>query len=490
LEDFFPGRSNISPQELIETAQQLGVDEELLPLPQEIGSIFMQVGARSGQSICRAHFWRLMAVLQERFHCQRQVEHQARMQCLAHANRSGPSNTIFGLGAFLECLLKLALHRLGSKGATEIQRASPSWWKCVWLLVLLGGRFAEHAKMNQHYKRIRSTAMLYGHVPGSRVPSKSRQSLPRASTVLLPPAGERQRPSLTRAASNNLPMPERSRASTPVSGNHRRKHPGAEVSPTLSQKSEASAGTPKNLTPCASPKARPTSASPRFSRPSTPVANLQQQQRQRRLSKSTQLSVRTGSSLHSTPRTDLSESSTVPPSGSVVEPRPRSIMRRADSKRKVEQASVKEKDEREKEREREREKEVVARESLGQSLDTWWQCIYTRTLPMYVPPMARLTAEAQNPFHHTNAESRINGGESAEPGELCAVCLEQRSPSGWGSPGCPACSGVEEFCFPVQEHLFSELLRTPPPPTRLEDEALVEEDEDVASTSQQLSSRW
>merc|ERR1712110_206195 len=49
--------------------------------------------------------------------------------------------------------MKLALHRLGFKGLTEIQRGSPSWWKCTWLVTLLSGKFNEKlAKMRYEEK--------------------------------------------------------------------------------------------------------------------------------------------------------------------------------------------------------------------------------------------------------------------------------------------------------------------------------------------------
>ena len=62
----------------------------------------------------------------------------------------------FRCAAFVECLVKLALHRLGAKGratslgkagaltdsaevlggSLELQRGAPTWWKCTWLLPL------------------------------------------------------------------------------------------------------------------------------------------------------------------------------------------------------------------------------------------------------------------------------------------------------------------------------------------------------------------
>jgi len=72
--------------------------------------------------------------------------------------------------------------------------------------------------------------------------------------------------------------------------------------------------------------------------------------------------------------------------------------------------------------------------------------------------------ESPRLFEHASAESHVAGGGD-DPQGLCRQCLEPRSPSGWGSPGCTLCSGVEEFCMPFEEHLFSELLRTPSPPS-------------------------
>ncbi|CAK9003482.1 Uncharacterized protein SCF082_LOCUS7758, partial [Durusdinium trenchii] len=63
-----------------------------------------------------------------------------------------PTRKAFRVAAFIECLVKLALHRLGSKGQLELQRGAPTWWKCTWLLNLLGIRFMESVKDKEHHE--------------------------------------------------------------------------------------------------------------------------------------------------------------------------------------------------------------------------------------------------------------------------------------------------------------------------------------------------
>eukprot|EP00928_Gymnodinium_smaydae_P010993 TRINITY_DN14124_c0_g1_i1.p1 TRINITY_DN14124_c0_g1~~TRINITY_DN14124_c0_g1_i1.p1 ORF type:complete len:423 (-),score=89.30 TRINITY_DN14124_c0_g1_i1:32-1300(-) len=55
-----------------------------------------------------------------------------------------------GISAFIESLLKIGLHRLGFKGSSEIQRGSPAWWKCTWLLTLLNEQFREKLSVRNY----------------------------------------------------------------------------------------------------------------------------------------------------------------------------------------------------------------------------------------------------------------------------------------------------------------------------------------------------
>ena len=60
--------------------------------------------------------------------------------------------------------MKLALHRLGSKGQLELQRGAPTWWKCTWLLNLLGIRFTESVKDREHYEMLKRLVQDMHHV--------------------------------------------------------------------------------------------------------------------------------------------------------------------------------------------------------------------------------------------------------------------------------------------------------------------------------------
>lgn len=40
-------------------------------------------------------------------------------------------------------------------GQLELQRGAPTWWKCTWLLNLLGIRFTESVKDREHYEMLK-----------------------------------------------------------------------------------------------------------------------------------------------------------------------------------------------------------------------------------------------------------------------------------------------------------------------------------------------
>merc|ERR1712076_13974 len=95
--------------------------------------------------------YRALALMMEGKHRQQKIEQSKNLQCQTHKNvqekllqAEGPKDIVFGLPAFVECLLKLALHRLCFKGLSDIQRGAPAWWKCTWLLTLLNGKFSEN----------------------------------------------------------------------------------------------------------------------------------------------------------------------------------------------------------------------------------------------------------------------------------------------------------------------------------------------------------
>ena len=50
-------------------------------------------------------------------------------------------------------------------GQLELQRGAPTWWKCTWLLNLLGLRFTETVRDKEHednLKRLIGQALVWG----------------------------------------------------------------------------------------------------------------------------------------------------------------------------------------------------------------------------------------------------------------------------------------------------------------------------------------
>jgi hypothetical protein len=214
----------------------------------------------------------------------------------------------------VECLLKLALHRLGSKYSSEIQRGSPSWWKCAWLLTLLGTAFRERTLQNQYE---RSTERLIGNT--GAIPDEKETPLVRATThYKFGDEGE------------------------------------IDVVETLEHVSDSE-------------------------EPSSPSA----------------------------PRRKVCK------------------------------------------------------------VDAWLKRAQSSKRPIYIAPMDQLVIETPNLFDPDFAEQPVVNDEATSdlPGGQvsrapCSSCKEQRSPSGWGTPSCPLCSGLEDLVLPMDHHLFAPLLRT------------------------------
>jgi len=282
-EDILADRQEITAANLMEIASNLGLNSDSVPSKEELGNMMAKLGGKPGDGAMSRHqAYRMLALTQERRRCQRESQLKARLQFVAqrgmvpsvqemgaqaHADdteKLPPRGC--GLPAFVECLLKLVLHRLGSKGLSEIQRGAPAWWKCTWLLTLLSGRFNERMRLRRHEDRLQ----------------------------------------------------------------------------------ELSAG---------------------------------------------EATVSTGPS---------------------------------------------------------------------KDLDLWWQRVKCKNLPKYVPPLERLMADNPRLFDPEFAEAQVKqiNRVPASWDHPCPQCQEKVSPSGWGSPGCVLCGGIENCCLPVDDHIFSALLRT------------------------------
>jgi len=376
-EDVFQGCGNeLTPGQFLERAAQLGVDRDLFPSNEDFGEMLEQVGGsrsdvKRSVVISKCHAYRLLALVQERRRSKRAMTLQARLQCLAHVHSEGPTSIIFGLPAFTECLFKLALHRLGSKGTSEIQRGAPAWWKCTWLLTQLGGHFSDQLRLGRCDRRVRALVEVFGNTASA--PS-SRRSTPQTSPTA---AHTVQR---IKVSSRERVINALSRRPTSIENVD-----DAPIRASGSRRPSLGGGgnSPGNLT------------------------RLQKRR-------------------HTVTSVDVI-SSFPPPQAAPTSPR-----------------------------------------LVGHLLDTWWHYLYTPPLPRYIAPMERLVMDFPHLFEPSEAESPATHllGVSATGSAVDAVCLpcpqckEPRSPSGWGTPGCLRCGGIEELCLPAEDHLFGALLLT------------------------------
>ncbi|CAE8735730.1 unnamed protein product, partial [Polarella glacialis] len=166
--DVFDGSNQeVTAQILLDKAESLGYCPELQPTPEELAELMVQVGGRADGTgaMSKQLVYRLLVIAEERRQSQRNTVLRGRMMLVARREKKvqggaaavaaraeavAKEKRVFGCSAFVECLLKLVLHRLGSKGLSEIQRGAPAWWKCTWLLTLLGGRFNERVRLHRH----------------------------------------------------------------------------------------------------------------------------------------------------------------------------------------------------------------------------------------------------------------------------------------------------------------------------------------------------
>lgn len=149
VEDVFADCNELTPELLAQKAEELGVDESLMPEAHKLRAVMTEVVGRRECILDGRVVYRAIAFAMEGRNRQRQTELATRLRCLTHndseelRSEANTSDRVFGLAAFVECLLKVALHRLGFKGVSDIQRSSPAWWKCTWLLTLLANQFTE-----------------------------------------------------------------------------------------------------------------------------------------------------------------------------------------------------------------------------------------------------------------------------------------------------------------------------------------------------------
>lgn len=186
IPDLFEGIDQVALDDLLEKAQQMGVDSEFRPSPPELLDLLMQLGAEKGGKLRKSKLYRAFLLVQERARRRRGQDLRARLQCLAQGRHNAGGGGVFGLPAFVECLTKLALNRLGSKGSSDIQRGSPAWWKCTWLLTLLGGQYREHVLVMEHAQHTDRAYKLCAQSERRRLSDTGKE---RIAVTIRPPMG-------------------------------------------------------------------------------------------------------------------------------------------------------------------------------------------------------------------------------------------------------------------------------------------------------------
>lgn len=418
-EDFLRNLGDKFPvSKLFKQAEEMGLDisdpEKGYPEREKFGMMVVDHIAPGGKDMMLRphHVYSALALVQEGRRSQRRIELQSSLSCLAASpvgapatgerkmpHYSGPTTTLFGLAAFVECLLKLALHRLGGKGSNEIQRGSPAWWKCAWLIALLSGEFNKHVKRHKHEHMISEFAREAKAKVSeklSRVPeASSGMSLSSGMTPLQP--GRTSKENHTEAASK----------------------------PRLSSKAA------------------------KFASNEEPGGSAVKE--------------------HKPPRSPSRRRHTMCEQGLAEE------MALATRQHMGEEMGL---------ATRQSSKEQKARQ-----LDLWHHRTYSAQLPRYMPPLEHLLRDRPDLFDPETGEATSPKADASGWPVLCPQCNETPSPSGWGTPGCSNCSGVEELCLPISKHLFSSLLRTP----QLDRFGLIKEGDDgeeEAGTEVREGSQW
>mmetsp|Transcript_89158 Transcript_89158/g.251024 ORF Transcript_89158/g.251024 Transcript_89158/m.251024 type:complete len:657 (-) Transcript_89158:3-1973(-) len=431
VEDIFADCNELTPDLLLRKAAELGVAEHHRPRPEELTALLIEVVGRREAPMGKNLAYRAIALMQEGRMRQKQKALAARLQCLTHApvdtlrQVEGPKDVVFGLPAFVECLLKLALHRLGYKGGSDIQRNAPAWWKCTWLLTFIGGQFAETINTLNFERRIFELA-VEGEGSWDEAFSDTIGVGPPCATTgtygidswLASERGVQRAPSI-------------GASSTGSSGEF-----GAKTG------TGSGTGTGSNRNGVSPPRRNVLLGTPRKSITPQPGGTP-----------------RARSGLSDDGTSSVGGQSSKTPTGKA---------RRGESKRMKREPIATGK---------------AIDKGPNQDAEVWWRKMQVGRLqgllPRNMPTVEWLATEQPDMFEPVNAEVPLSehvtsspagtlrnsrriateggGGSSMLP---CGQCGEKTSTNGWGNPNCTRCGSVEELCLPIETHIFGALLRT------------------------------
>jgi hypothetical protein len=377
-ENFLAGCEEVKFQQLMEKIQALGVDIEKYQDDDSFRFKLMKCIAPGsvGSMISAKHIYRALSLTHSSQHTQRREELCKTLRCLAHLEQTGPRTKFFGVAAFTECLLKLALHRLGGNGSNEIQRGAPSWWKCAWLVALLSGQFTSHIRQANHEQEVQ----VFARVDDDLLQQESESTV--ANSV------QRLAANQTFDRTTTLASPERRESGSAT--HHRNTSANLLV------------GLDEGLLD------------------SEPVGFSLERHKRRHTEVDRRHS--TCGKFDTTPIAPVT-----PPNIYKVEARRQSKTHRP-----------------------------------SEEVDAWHRRSCQDMIPRYMSPMEQLVRDNPGLFDPATAEDRRSkveesGGSWPVP---CPQCCETLAPSGWGTPSCPTCSGVEEQCLPISNHTFCALFKT------------------------------
>jgi hypothetical protein len=460
IEDIFADCLELTPEYLLAKATELGVSEDLAPpKPEDLRTLFVEVVGRRECILDARAAYRAIAFMLEGRRLLKLKVLRSRLQCLTHSEdqslkHAPPQDVVFGLAAFVECLLKVAFHRLAFKGSSDIQRGCPAWWKSTWLLTLLTSQFTEKVNSLSYEREIVKRAMQdegsweeafddivgLGAVPlGARscgldvlIAARPRAqsagiveagATPRCVVGVTPASGSGVAPASPALGSSlAAPRPTSGARHRPSSGNSRSEATGNSDNDSSTEETQQQR------------KLQPLAGGRNTSRPEPPkdddsasVASARSRGSRGSRSKDATASTR---KRHSTEQGGKTAKDGEPTSPGAEASPPR----------------------RKKQEDRGR----------NQDAEIWWRKVQTGVslckLTRNVPTMEWLAIKTPDLFEAIHSEAPVPEGQ--ERTGRCRLCEEQASQSGWGNPSCLACSGVDTICLPISEHLFAGLLQS------------------------------
>jgi len=440
VEDIFADVVELTPEVLISKARSLGIPDDLHPKQEDLAHLLVEVVGRREATMDRSLGYRAIALMLEGRYREQHKKLNNRLQCQTHSSMEtlrqaeGPKEVVFGLAAFVECLIKLCLHRLGAKGWSDIQRGSPAWWKCTWMLTLLNGKFTEKLTSMRFEKAIFEMAMsndgswedAFADTVGVGMfhygdKTSSGKHVPRQESL---------------SSIDGL-----SECSSQDSGTSAgRKSRNSLSTPTGAKKNEL-VGTPRET----ASNAGTSDAGASKSGATKSRSHRSKAGKKRKKAKVPQ--------IDKGPNVDAEV-----------------WWRKMQSGRILNLVS----------------RNVTPMEWLSYESADMFE---TANMESAAPKQSTLMASRSIITPAKSSSMPSSGPEHQKELGPCEQCGEKPSPSGWGNPSCVQCGGVESICLPIESHMFCELLNTYLPPPDPLDEMAEEREYQESKTGSRAGSK-